>query len=268
MIANPTKPAALHFCAEFSKELINVGHTVFFNDAMVKAIPDAVIIAGGDGTVLQHVETLRRFGAPLLGINFGNRGYLTSCEPADAKAWLEKIMENQCAFDERTLLEGEIISPESNAIAFSGLNEAVIHRGTVSRPLTFTLYLNDDHIVSFNADGIIVATPTGSTAYSLSAGGPILLPQARNFLITPICSNGFFRNSIVASDTDRIKIAIEPPEPLVEGERPMLTIDGREKHYISFSDEILIQKAADTLRIYNCESVDFLKILERKVAQI
>lgn len=268
ILSNPTKEPAMDFSEKLARTLQECGHTVITDHHNTESNPDVAIVIGGDGTILRNVADLRKLGAPILALNFGNCGYLTTCEPINAKALIDKIIAGECPYDERILLEGEILSPQGAILPFSGLNEAVIHRGTISRSLGFTLNINGNSIASFHADGIIVATPTGSTAYNLAAGGPILMPSSKDLLITPICSNGFLHNSIVVSDVESIQIAITPPNTLDEGESPLLTIDGREKRHISFDDHIVLRRAPDTLRIYNTKEGDFLKNLERKISQI
>ncbi|MDD2217103.1 MAG: NAD(+)/NADH kinase [Eubacteriales bacterium] len=265
IISNPTKKPAMDFSAILTKKLNNLGHTVIFNNTATGTVPDVTIVIGGDGTILRRVSTLIELGAPILALNFGNCGYLTTCEPTNTDELISRITSGECSYDDRILLEGEALSGDGAKIPFIGLNEAVIHRGTISRSLSFTININGNSMASFNADGIIIATPTGSTAYNLSAGGPILMPSSRDILITPICSSGLFRNSIVMSDIESIKISIAPPNTLDEGELPILTVDGREKHYISFDSEVLIRRAQDTIRIYNTKSGDFLKNLTYRI---
>mgnify|MGYP001009122499 CR=1 FL=1 len=265
ILSNPTKQEAEQFSRQLTKHLIADGHTVLYEDNSGATAPDAVILSGGDGTVLRHVELLKRLNVPILGINFGNFGFLTSCEPENAYAWIDKIVSGTCRIEERMLFAGEILHGTTRT-PFCGLNEVVIHRGLLNRPLKFSLSINENPVSEFPADGIIVATPTGSTAYNLSAGGPVLLPESRNLVITPICPKGLLNSSIVIPDTDCVRITFDPPNEFEEGESPILTADGREKHFLSFRDEIRVCRASETLRICNDEGPAFLRRLQRKIA--
>lgn len=266
ILSNPTKQAAEEFSQRMAERLVSGGHTVLYESDLGTVIPDAVILSGGDGTMLRNVRLLKKLDVPVLGVNFGNFGFLTSCEPADAYAWIDKIIAGICKTEERTLFAGEILGTAGKQTAFGGLNEVVIHRGLLNRPLKFSLFIGDNHISQFPADGIIVATPTGSTAYNLSSGGPILLPESRNLVITPICAKGLLNGSIVIPDTDCVRITFDPPNEFEDDETPILTVDGREKYFLSFRDEIRVCKAPETLHIYNDEGPAFLRSLQRKIA--
>ncbi len=266
IISNPTKPAAEEFSQQMAEYLTADGHTVLHKNDLGTTIPDAVILSGGDGTILRNVELLKRLNVPVLGVNFGHFGFLTSCEPEDACSWIDKIIAGTCKIEERSLFAGDILAPSGEKTHFGGLNEVVIHRGLLNRPLKFFLFIGDKHISEFRADGIIVATPTGSTAYNLSSGGPILLPESKNLVITPICARGPLNASVVIPDTEYVRIAFDPPNEFEDGETPILTVDGREKYFLSHRDEINVFKGPETLRVFSDEMPEFSRGLQRKIA--
>ncbi|MEA4815384.1 MAG: NAD(+)/NADH kinase [Lachnospiraceae bacterium] len=284
IITNPMKNGAMEFTLQIAEYLFKLGQRVkitpnsacgFLKDMPDIEImdsesgdrPDSVIIIGGDGTVLRNVDLLKKLNAPVLGINFGHLGYLTACEPSEAKSSIDKIIIGSCGVEERILLDGEIKRENGESSFFGGLNEAVIYRGALSRALHFELDINGNNIASFSADGILIATPAGSTAYNLSAGGPILMPTADNLVITPICASAVPKSSIVVSGTDNICIHMYKPEFFDEEslDFPMLVVDGREKYAITDNERIYVKKSKDVLRLYNVQNDSFFRTLQKKM---
>lgn len=272
VLPNPTKKESCDFANSLKKKLLQNGFNANIGTDGLKDSPNLAVIVGGDGTVLRYLETVLDYSVPVLGVNFGHRGYLTSCEPDEKQAVsiINEIFENKESanrrFETRILFECEILSEERQILKkIIGLNEAVVSRGGLCKAVDFNLYINQSPVISFPADGIIVATPTGSTAYNFSAQGPVLMPEAKNLVITPICASSLMRSSIVTSDSDVIEIGMSSERRLESDETPTLISDGYKKFRVNFDERIVIRKSEKTLKIYGGENGEFLRILERKM---
>ncbi len=266
ILPNPTKAQSCEFAENLKKELLCEGFDVYTNTDECTCVPDLAVIAGGDGTVLRYLDTVLKYSVPMLGINFGHRGYLTSCEPCDAKRKITEISRGSCGFESRMLFECEIRDKNGNVReSFTGLNEAVLSRGGLCRAVDFTLYINGSSVLSFPADGIIAATPTGSTAYNFSAQGPILMPGADNLVITPICASSLLHSSLVTSGSDIIEISMCGERICEEDEKPVLVADGFRKFDVDFGERVLIRRSDKVLKLYGVDNGDFLRVLEQKM---
>ncbi len=267
ILSNPTKKQSVDFSAQLCKDLRAEGFEVYTDAVQCRSVPDLVVIAGGDGTVLRFVETVTGFDAPVLGINFGHRGYLTACEPECAAKKIIEIAQGTCRFEKRMLFEGEILEKDGSVKdRFLGLNEAVLSRGGLCRAVDFTLSINGSSVMAFPADGVIVATPTGSTAYNFSASGPILMPDADNLVITPICASSLLRSSLVTSGSDTVELEISGDRIFEEKELPQLITDGFRKYSVDFGDRVIVRRSEKVLKIYGGEKGDFLRVLQQKMS--
>ena len=266
ILSNPTKEQSCRFAKALKEILIREGFEVFLSEAECTRTPDLAVIAGGDGTVLRYLDTVLKYSVPVLGINFGHRGYLTSCEPENAKEKIIEISGGDCRFESRLLFECFIKDGNGNIRErFTGLNEAVISRGGLCRAVDFTLYINGSSVISFPADGIIAATPTGSTAYNFSAQGPILMPGSDTLVVTPICASSLLHSSLVISGNDIIEIAMCGDRICEEDENPVLVADGYRKFKLHFDDRITIKRSEKELKLYGVDSGDFLRVLQQKM---
>ncbi|MBR3994744.1 MAG: NAD(+)/NADH kinase [Clostridia bacterium] len=266
ILANPTKKQSCDFADVLTRELTREGFGVYTSPENCQCSPDLAVILGGDGTVLRYLETVLGFSVPVLGVNFGHRGYLTSCEPENAKSKILEISKGKCSFESRMLFECTISDKDGKTKeCFTGLNEAVLSRGGLCRAVDFTLYINGSSVISFPADGIIVATPTGSTAYNFSAQGPVLMPKSDNLVVTPICASSLLHSSIVTSGNDVIELCMCKEKMPFEDENPVLVSDGYKKFSVDFDDRIIIRRSDKVLKIYGVDSSDFLRVLEQKM---
>lgn len=183
---------------------------------------DIGIVIGGDGTLLRASKILSPIGVPVLGIRVGGLGFLFDLEPEDYKEAVDKIIENNYFIETRGTLD---VTVENNKVLkgrFLALNDAVVSKGTFARMLEITLYVNERLVAKYPADGIIISTPTGSTAYSLSAGGPIVTPEVKCILATPICPHSLFLRPLLLSSKDIVEIVVGKKH-----EEVMLTVDGQ-----------------------------------------
>lgn len=221
---------------------------------------DVVLVVGGDGTLIQASRKLFETGVPLLGINMGTLGYLTEVEVHNVESAIVQIMEGNYTIENRMMLYG------SNGDTFRdvALNDIVVTRSGMVRIIHFNLYVNGQFLNSYKADGILVSTPTGSTAYNLSAGGPIVEPTASLIVVTPICSHALNSSSIVFSDKDEIKIEIvERREGQIE--EAAVTYDGVDVTTIKSGEFVRIKRAHQTAKIMKLSKISFLETLREKM---
>lgn len=226
---------------------------------------DLVIVLGGDGTILSSARRLHEYDVPLLGINLGHLGFLTGSEKEDCESALDQVLEGRYREEERVMLRGRIVHTNGEEQYFSGLNDAVITRGAFSRMLSISVKINGRLMDYFQADGMIVATPTGSTGYNLSAGGPIVVPYARGILITPICPRSLTMRSIVVSETDEINFEVLPETMGQKTPELMLTVDGQQGYPIVPGDQVFIGVDPTGIRLIQMENTTFFDTLRKKM---
>jgi NAD+ kinase len=221
---------------------------------------DLLIVLGGDGTILQVLHDLGENLKPVFGINLGSLGFLTCVSSADSAHAVESILAKNYVLSHRTLLrvlverEGKIMAERT------GLNDAVISRGEISRLIKLQTRIDGSVLTEYNADGLIVSTPTGSTAYSLSAGGPVLAPESGVFVITPICPHVLTNRSVIVGDNSEIVVS-----PCKDQHDVFLTVDGQELDRIRTGDLIRITKAAHTLPLAMLPEMTFFEVLRQKL---
>ena len=221
---------------------------------------DLLVVLGGDGTILHSVGQLGENIKPVFGINMGALGFLTC---SNSNAYLEAvecIAAGKMVFSERTLLDVTVKISRGDNSPMIALNDVVLSRGEVSRLVRLKTSVNGETLTEFNADGLIVATPTGSTAYSLSAGGPILAPESGAFVITPICPHVLTNRSIIVDENAVIEIEV------TEGEYPVfLTVDGREPLRIDSGSRVEIRKSNRVLPLASLPGVSFFGVVRQKL---
>jgi NAD+ kinase len=221
---------------------------------------ELLVVLGGDGTILHLVGQLGDNIKPVFGINVGALGFLTCANSSASAEAVECIAKGEMVFSERTLLDVTVKMPDTTASSMTGLNDVVLSRGEVSRLVRLKASVNGEVLTEFNADGLIVATPTGSTAYSLSAGGPILAPQSGAFVITPICPHVLTNRSIIVDEDAVIEVEV------TEREYPVfLTVDGREPLRIETGTTVRIKKSARSLPLASLPGVSFFGVVRQKL---
>ena len=221
---------------------------------------DLLIVLGGDGTLLGIARDINgKYDAPILGINIGNLGFLSSIEIQDLGEALNKIKNGQYIIQNRILLECKS-DDESEDINSKALNDVVIARGTLSRMAKFEVYIDKKLYYSFKGDGLIVSTPTGSTAYSFSAGGPFVYPDVEVITLTPICPHTRGMQPIVLKSSSEILIKAEN----YNGEI-YLTFDGQKSRKIKDNSSIKIKKAKDVAKILLFDNYDYFNVLRKKI---
>ncbi len=221
---------------------------------------DLLLVLGGDGTILQVLHALREAYRPILGINLGTLGFLTCVSAAAWPDALDAVAAGSYRLSERTLLEIKVVRDGQTLTRHVALNDAVISRGELSRLIKLNVAVDGATLSEYNADGLIVATPTGSTAYSLSAGGPVLTPDSGVFVVTPICPHVLTMRPVLVSDQSRIEIAPSREQPDV-----FLSLDGQDSVRILAGDVIHITQAPQRLHLAMLPGMSFFEVLGQKL---
>jgi NAD+ kinase len=224
------------------------------------AAVDLLVVAGGDGTILRVVGQLGDAIKPIFGINVGSLGFLTCANSATYLEAVDCMAKDRINFSQRALLEARVRLGEKQTAKMLALNDAVLSRGELSRLVLLRTRVNGEPLTEFNADGLIVATPTGSTAYSLSAGGPILDPESGVFVITPICPHVLTNRSIIVAEGSTIEIEASDPDYPV-----FLTLDGRKPIHVERGSVVTIRKAKKTLPLASLPDASFFSVVRQKL---
>ncbi len=218
-------------------------------------------VLGGDGTMLNALSRLGNYEKPVAGINIGTLGFLTSCKDDELDLFAAAVAEGRYTTSVRTLLEAIVYRKGKPHETFVALNEVTLARGDTGRLVSLRAQVDGELLNDYRADGLIIATPTGSTAYSLSAGGPLIAPGAAVFVITPICPHSLSQRSLVLSDDSVIGLSSEDPES-----GPMLfTVDGRDSTRIGPGDRIEVRKARRSFHLLRLEDHSFYQALRQKL---
>jgi len=218
------------------------------------------ITIGGDGTLLNTAREISSAGIPICGINMGQLGFLTEVELPDLAPALDEIISGNYQIEERLMLDAIIVRQDTHIHISSALNDVVISKNGVSRMIKLKLYVNDDFTANYAADGLIIASATGSTGYSLSAGGPIINPQLKVFVLTPICPHTLHAKSLVVSEEEEIKITMATnPDDAV------LTIDGQSVYNLLPDDVVLVKRAPFRAKFVKFNEKSYYETLRTKL---
>ena len=220
---------------------------------------DMVSVFGGDGTLLYAARLVGKTGVPLLGINLGSLGFLTEVKLDEMHEAFELLLSGQYQLEERVLLNVEVIRNGQVAAQYLALNDAVINKGALARIIELEVSVNSQPVLFTCADGLIISTPTGSTAYSLSAGGPILYPTLEAFIVAPICPHTLTNRPVVIPDKDTVSVCLH------RGADVMLTVDGQVGMPLSPKDCLRVCRAGSTLRLVLPFGKTFFKLLREKL---
>lgn len=223
---------------------------------------DFLIVLGGDGTLLSVARNAALHSTPILGINLGTLGFLTDVEKSEAKVAFDKMISGDYILEKRMMLQANILTQITAHETLISLNDICITRGAFLRIIDMKIYINDEFVDLFSGDGIIISTPTGSTAYNLSAGGPILSPDSEMIVITPICPHALYSRSFVVSGNDSIKIEIND----ISNNNATLNMDGQIGNILKNGDLISIKKSKYYTTIVKTNKLGFYKILRQKIA--
>src|SRR5947199_3167407 len=228
--------------------------------AQIAQCADLIVVLGGDGTILNVVNMAGENLKPIFGINVGSLGFLTCVNSSAYREAVDAIASGRISYSKRSLLSVELRTNKSALSSVHALNDAVVSRGDLSRLIKLDAKVNGEVLTEFNADGLIIATPTGSTAYSLSAGGPILSPESGVFVITPICPHVLTNRSVIVSDSSVIEIS-----PGSKEYPTFLSVDGREPMRLPPRAQIAIRRANAMLQLGFLPDVSFFSVLRHKL---
>ena len=230
------------------------------DEQQLGAACDLLIVLGGDGTILRALHRVRGEVPPIFGINVGSLGFLTGVHGEEWPKAVESIAAGDFRLSARTMLRVELVRGGATVEALTGLNDAVVSRGQHSQLIKVAVHIDDEELSVYHADGLIVATPTGSTAYSMSAGGPLLLPDSACFVITPICPHVLTNRSTVVSDHARLELRLVGGGPGVT-----VNVDGQEIRDFGPGDVLRISRAAEKLRLATLPGRTFSGVLRDKL---
>jgi NAD+ kinase len=221
---------------------------------------DLIIVLGGDGTILSVARELGGAKTPILGINLGNLGFLAGIRGQELAGAIRQVLRGQFEVHERFTIQTSILRNGRRLEAHRALNDVVISRGNISRIVRLRVLIDDQLLTEYVCDGMIFATPTGSTAYSLSAGGPILLPEARACIITPICPHALSNRPIVADAHSVMRCEIAG----ADGEL-LMTVDGQVEVRLQLGDEVEVRSSPKTVRLVNLKGQTYFDVLRQKL---
>jgi NAD+ kinase len=221
---------------------------------------EMIIVLGGDGTLLSVARQVVGLNIPILGVNLGGLGFLTEISIEEVYPVLDKVLEGEYRADQREVIHVAVIRKGRTLAEFTVLNDAVINKGALARIIDLETTINGEHLTTFKSDGLIISTPTGSTAYNLSAGGPIVYPTLDCIIITPICSHTLTNRPIVIPDEVIIRVILKTRQQEV-----ILTLDGQQGFPLEFDDEVEVKKSDARILLIKSPHRHFFGLLREKL---
>jgi NAD+ kinase len=274
VVGHPRYTVLSHALARVLECADRLGIEAFLEDALLGGAPgrpvlepeqcdtyDLLVTLGGDGTLLRGARLVAECGVPVLGVNLGHLGFLTSAAPEDAEAAVTAFFEGRAVMEDRMALAVRAENANGRECgSFLALNDAVLHKGGVARMIRLLVRARDEEVGSYSADGIILSTPTGSTAYSLSAGGPIVSPSLDCIVATPICPHTLAVRPLVLPAHETLTVEVLSPT-----EELLLTIDGQQDRRLSPGDRIVVSRAPRPVRLVRFPGQTFFSTLRHKL---
>ena len=221
---------------------------------------EMVIVLGGDGTLLSVARMVWNHGIPILGVNFGGLGFLTEISLEEIYPVLERVLQGDYGTNPRDVLKASVVRRGKPLAEFTVLNDAVINKGALARIIELEITIDEEYLTTFQSDGMIISTPTGSTAYNLSAGGPIVYPSLHNLIITPICPHTLTNRPIVIPNDVRVRAILKSKQ-----EEVTLTLDGQQGFPLEFEDVVEVQKAEGQILLIQSPYRHYFKLLREKL---
>jgi NAD+ kinase len=235
------------------------GPEVVERAAVAAREPRFVVVLGGDGTLLAAARAVAKASIPVLGVNLGSLGFLTEVPLSDLYATLDAVDQNCCGTEARSMLECQLLREGKCVAQYHALNDVVVNKSSIARLADFDLYINEDFVSNYKADGLIVATPTGSTAYSLAAGGPVLMPSVEGFVITPVSPHALTHRPLVVRDSVEISIVVKAAE-----EHAFLSVDGQVGMPLMDGDRVKCKKSEHKVQLLRMKKT-FFDVLRTKL---
>ena len=224
------------------------------------SLVDLIIVLGGDGTLLATARVLNRKPVPLLAVNLGGLGFLTVITRDELYSTLERVLAGDFRTERRVQIEAEVMRAGEVISSFLALNDVVLNKGAIARVLDFDVRVDGQFISSYKADGLIVSTPTGSTAYSLAAGGPVIAPSVEAFIVTPICAHTLSNRPVVLRDSAQIEVKVKS-----YGESVYLTVDGQVGVALRSEDAVHMRRASSVVELIQSPQKNYFEILRQKL---
>lgn len=221
--------------------------------------PDFVLVLGGDGTLLSAARAVAHEGVPILAVNLGSLGFLTEVPLSEMYSTLDAVDTGLCPTEQRAVLECTAYRGTEQLARHFALNDVVVNKSALSRLVDFDLLIDGAFVFNYKADGVIIATPTGSTAYSLAAGGPVLMPSVQSFVVTPVCPHALTHRPLVVRDNAQIELRVE-----TGAEEAFLSIDGQVGMPLRQGDRILCQRANHSVKLMRVRRT-FFEVLRNKL---
>ncbi|MDI6781524.1 MAG: NAD(+)/NADH kinase [bacterium] len=219
---------------------------------------DLILAMGGDGTLLHTVRVIDGKSIPILGINLGSLGFLTEITENEIYSILKNILQGHYQLEKRMMLSIKVVRQGSAPVRFKALNEAVITESEIARMINLKVSIDAEYLTTYRADGLIISTPTGSTAYSLSAGGPIVVPQLRLLMLTPVCPHTLTARPMIIPESSRITIDVIAAQSI-------LTIDGQQAYSLRLNDRVEIERAEEETCLIKPQQCGFYEVLRNKL---
>jgi NAD+ kinase len=273
IIANTAKERACGYTVALREWLLQRGLEVCLEEGIAAsvglpeagndgrwALADLIIVFGGDGTILRTARLLADRDVPIIGVNLGVFGYLTEVNLDEMYSALEEIIAGNFQVEKRMMLDAEILRGETLLHKGAVLNDVVINRGNLSRLVELETAVDGMYLTTFKADGLIVATPTGSTAYSLAAGGPIVFPELNSIVINPICPHTLTNRPVILPEHVVVEVILNTGEP-----GATVTLDGQTSFPITYKDRVLIRKSEQVTKLVASPHRGYLEILRTKL---
>ena len=235
------------------------GQEVVPRSQMAARALDLVVVLGGDGTLLSAARVTAAIDVPLLGVNLGSLGFLTEVPRESLYSMLEAIAQGQARVEHRSLMECQLLRGDTVRGSYLVFNDAVVNKTALARLNTYDLYVDKAFVSSYRADGMIVATPTGSTAYSLSAGGPVVMPTVNAFVITPVAPHSLTHRPLVVPDSVEIEILLRSEEDVA-----YLSLDGQPGLDLSDGDRVRCRRSKHQVNLFRT-GTDFFQVLRTKM---
>ena len=253
--------ARVYAVRESAEAFEGLGVSFCVNIRELFSVCDAAVTVGGDGTIIHAAKYAAETNTPLIGVNVGRLGFAADLETDEIEE-LKRIITGDFTIDRRMLLDVEVQKPEGLQ-SYLAVNDAVVAHGQFSKIVDFSLMLGNEEIARYRADGILFSTPTGSTAYSLSAGGPIVSPQIDCILMTPVCPHSLFSRSVLFEGSSRLSVAVKIPQ----GCSCLLTVDGEVNVDIAEGDRVSIKKSQLSLELISLKKRNFYLKLNKKLKE-
>ena len=274
IIANVEKEEAAECASQLKEWILNKKLEVFLEEGIAEklgdtsgldgeelaSLADIIVVLGGDGSILGAARSMREFAVPILGINLGGFGYLTEVNLNEMFSTLEIILGGNYQTEKRMMLDVVINQEQEGMNESFVLNDAVINRGNLSRIIELRTFVDDQYLTTFKADGLIISTPTGSTAYSLAAGGPIIFPELNSIVINPICAHTLTNRPVIFPEDVSIKVVLWTKE-----KGATLTLDGQVSFALKTGDTITVKKSRYFTNLIVSPHRSYLEILRTKL---